>query len=67
MTNIGNYVGLAEAVSTTVPTEEAQLTSEKGRERGKEGGRKGMCGKREGDDYSSILQKRPGHELQFVI
>ena len=40
MTNIGNYIGLAEAVSTTVPTEEAQLTSEKGRERGKEGGRK---------------------------
>ena len=37
MTNIGNYISLAEPVSSTVPTEEAQLTFEKGRERGKEG------------------------------
>ena len=35
MTNIGNYISLAEPVSSTVPTEEAQLTFEKGRERGK--------------------------------
>ena len=64
MTNIGNYIGLAEPVSSTVPTEEAQLTFEKGRERGKKEERKegrwvshrqGMYGKREGDDYGSIL------------
>ena len=39
MTNIGNYISLAEPVSSTVPTEEAQLTFEKGRERGWREGR----------------------------
>ena len=41
MTNTGNYIGLAEPVSTTVPTGEAELAFEKGRERGRKGGREG--------------------------
>lgn len=43
---LGNYIGPAEPMSTTVPTEEAQLTFEKGRQEGRERGKE--AGRQEG-------------------
>ena len=61
MTNIGNYIGLAEPVSSTVPTEEAQLTFEKGREREKKEGRK------EGGYHTGRACVAKGKEMTMVV